>query len=444
VAIRDRREGFVIVRQRVVRHEDLFGHANSADGACCPVCEQPLPPDREAEIASRIAARDEAAAARLSAQLRETHERERQAAVAAAHEAGRRTADAEMTARLAELETERADLVVALKRQASEIAAAREQAAAEARAAVEARFRAEAERQVAARAEAEKALATLRASQAEALDAGLKAQREALEKATIEAVNAERARGFEERLKIEGQVQDLQRRLQNKTAEELGEGGEIDLYEALRKEFPADRITRIAKGAAGPDIVHDILHNGEPCGRIVYDAKNRNAWRNDYVAKLRQDQLSAGADHAVLASRVFPSGARQIMVQDGVIVADPARAVVVAGLLRRQVLQAHALRLSNQSRMEKTEALYAFITSERCHALFEGIATVTGDMESLEQKEKRAHELTWKRRAELIGAITRTRTQLSDEFARIIGTAPPPATPDASPPVPPDALVEDT
>jgi len=32
-------------------------------------------------------------------------------------------------------------------------------------------------------------------------------------------------------------VNDLQRALENKTAEELGEGAEVDLFESLKREF---------------------------------------------------------------------------------------------------------------------------------------------------------------------------------------------------------------
>ncbi len=108
-----------------------------------------------------------------------------------------------------------------------------------------------------------------------------------------DAVNAERAKAFEDTQKLQNKVTDLQRALDNKTAEELGEGAEINLYEALKKEFPDDRIERIAKGAAGADINHVVLHNGRECGTIIYDSKNHKAFRSDHVTKLAEDQIAA-------------------------------------------------------------------------------------------------------------------------------------------------------
>ena len=51
------------------------------------------------------------------------------------------------------------------------------------------------------------------------------------------ALNAEKAKAFEENLKLSETVQQLQRKLDNKTAEDLGEGAEIDLFAALKMEF---------------------------------------------------------------------------------------------------------------------------------------------------------------------------------------------------------------
>src|SRR5215472_16458885 len=106
----------------------------------------------------------------------------------------------------------------------------------------------------------------------------------------------------------------MEHRLQKKTANEIGEGAETDLFEALREAFPRDTITRIKKGEPGADIRQDVLHQGEVCGTILYDSKNRMAWQNAYIAKLRQDQLEAQADHAILTTTVFPSGKKDLCI----------------------------------------------------------------------------------------------------------------------------------
>lgn len=163
----------------------------------------------------------------------------------------------------------------------------------------------------------------------------LNQQRESLEKAKTEAVHKEQANAFEGRQKLEKKLLEMQRQLQNKTAQELGEGAEVDLFETLRGAFKDDRIKRIAKGVAGADIRHEVVYNGESCGRIVYDSKNHKAWRSEFVTKLREDQLADKAEHAVLATRVFPAGKNQLDIQDGVLIANPARAVTAVTMATR-------------------------------------------------------------------------------------------------------------
>lgn len=120
-------------------------------------------------------------------------------------------------------------------------------------------------------AEAEGKLAQLSEQHELALKQQLDAQRDILDKAKDDAVNAANAKAFEETQKLQNQVNDLQRTLDKKTADELGEGAEIDLYEALKAEFPGDRIERIGKGTVGADLHHVVLHNGRECGTIWPD-----------------------------------------------------------------------------------------------------------------------------------------------------------------------------
>src|SRR5262249_3160018 len=146
--------------------------------------------------------------------------------------------------------------------------------------------------------------------------------------------------------KLTAKVGDLQRQLEKKTADERGEGAEVDLHEALKAEFPTDRIERIAKGAAGADIRHVVIHNNKECGTIIYDSKDRAAWRNDYVEKLSKDQRAAKADHAILSTRVFPQKTTQLHIDDGIIIANPARVIALVQLLRKHMLHTHTMRLS--------------------------------------------------------------------------------------------------
>jgi hypothetical protein len=166
-----------------------------------------------------------------------------------------------------------------------------------------------------------------------------------------------------------------------------------------------------------------VIHNGKECGRIIYDSKNHNAWRYEFVTKLAADQMAAKAEHAILSTRKFPTGTRHLHVQDGVILASPSRVVAVIQIVRQHLVQTHTLRLSNEARSQKTAALYSFITSERCTDLFARIDTHTDDLLEMQVKEKKAHDLTWKRQGELLRSVQKVRAELCNEIESIIGTA---------------------
>jgi hypothetical protein len=372
----------------------------------CPWCGQAIPHEKFDEIHQRIEAKERERTIELEKRLKD--------------EVARQKAETEAKAKV-QVDQVRKDAATALAKAnqdtAAKVKAAREAANTAAEVAVKQRL-ADAEK---ARKSAELQLQAFRTKQEATLNQRLQEQRTALEKAKMDAVNGEKAKTFKEKLKLEEKLQLMQRQLQNKTANELGEGAEVDLFEVLRGRFPQDDIKRVGKGTEGADIVHKVMESGRECGCIVYDSKNRNSWRNGYVSKLRRDQLAAQADHAILATQVFPAGSRQLHLQDGVIVSNPARIAVLVEVLRKHLTQTHSLRLSNEARTEKMARLYEFVISERCGQLLDEIDSETDGMLDLDVKEKKAHDATWKHRGELIRSVQRVHGELSSEIDRIIG-----------------------
>lgn len=253
------------------------------------------------------------------------------------------------------------------------------------------------------------------------LTSQLESQREVLEKAQDVALSAERAKAFAENEKLRATIAQVTRDLEKKTNEELGEGAELDLYEELRLEFPEDNITRIPKGAAGPDINHEIIHAGKVCGTIIYDSKNHKQWRNEHASKLHKDQLTAKADHAILSTHMFPKGTKQLVTSEGVLLANPARVVALACILRDHVVRLHTLRVSSIEREAKTAKLYDFITSDRYTKLTGRIDEKTAQLLTEQEKEIKYHERVWKQQGESYRAIQKARADLDTELLLIIG-----------------------
>jgi hypothetical protein len=280
------------------------------------------------------------------------------------------------------------------------------------------------EKIVAAEHEKQKAmtqLEELKAEQANAIDERVREVREAMEKDKSDALNAERSKHAENQQRLTGKLELLTRQLERKTAEELGEGAEVQLFDALRAEFDEDNIERVGKGLSGADIIHTVRHNGHDCGTIIYDSKNSTAWRDDYVTKLVQDQTAAKADYAVLSTFKFPAGTKQVEVRDSVIIVNPARAVAIAQIIRRQLVQVFVLRLSKSERSKKMAALFDYITSPRCQHLLERIDSHAEALQKLQEKEMKAHQAHWGQEGTLIRSIQKVKAELENEIDSIIG-----------------------
>jgi len=384
----------------------------------CPWCGQPIAHEKFIEIKARIRANERARTRDLERRLRDEQDAIL-AQVQAAAELQIKKANRLFEAQAAEARRKADAAIKAANKQVqSLVRAARDEERKKSRAAVAAAS-AETAR---LRAEADQRLAEQRAHDDDVLKARLREQRDALDKVTVEAINAEKAKAFTDRQKLEARLAQLQRQVAHNAAAELGEGAELNLYEQLRDEFPGDTIVSVKRGQPGADLVHTVIENGRECGHIVYDSKSRAAWRNSYVSRLLDDKIAAKADHAVLVTRVFPAGQAQLYVQDGVIVANPARVLALAQMIRKHVVQQATLRLSDEARAENTMRLYDFITSDRCSVLLEQIGTVSDKLLDLDVKEHRAHTATWKQRGQLIREIQQARGTLVTEIDLVLTT----------------------
>ena len=88
-----------------------------------------------------------------------------------------------------------------------------------------------------------------------------------------------------------------------------GEVLEIAIEDLLSRTFPHDIITEVSKGIRGADCVQTVVNNMmQQCGKIIFECKRAKTFSEPWIQKLKQDQVEAGADIAVIVSEVFPRG----------------------------------------------------------------------------------------------------------------------------------------
>jgi hypothetical protein len=247
-------------------------------------------------------------------------------------------------------------------------------------------------------------------------------QRSALEKAGAMALLKQQSDFNRERESYQKKVKLMEHQLQKKTANELGDGGEIDVFENLREAFASqgDLTTRIKKGQPGADIIHEVRHKGQTCGRIIIDSKVHQGWKYEFVTKLRQDQAEAGAEQAILTTSAFPSGKKEMCIESDVIVMNPARIVHLVHILRQAMITMHVRGLSMKERAGKMSKLYGLITSETYRRKFSEAGKITQEILDLDVHEKKAHDNVWRKRGAFATRMNNVLREIETDVAGVI------------------------
>ena len=253
-------------------------------------------------------------------------------------------------------------------------------------------------------------------------DAELKRRMEAqagmAAKAADQAVNAATEKHVKENLRLATLVNELTRALEKKTANTLGDEGEVDLLTLLQSEpeFAGDSFEVVKKGVSGADILQSVFVNGIPVGRIAFDAKNHKRWNGSWTGKLHQDAIAAQADHAVLvvSPTAFPSGENHgLLYRDGVVVVSGPRVIAIVRMMRRHTIQSHTLKLGNEQRSEKADQLYLLLTSNRTADLWEQHSKKLRGLIDIERADEKHQDKTRAQRIELVDGL---RSMIHDDL----------------------------
>ena len=202
------------------------------------------------------------------------------------------------------------------------------------------------------------------------------------------------------------QIEDLKRKAEQGSQKMQGEILEIELEEALRKEFPFDIIEPIAPGIKGGDIVQIIkTQSGRECGKILWETKRTKNWSDSWIQKLKSDQRNIKADIAVLVSEALPEGFKQFREINGVWVTDIQSALSLSLALRVVLNQVARERAIQTGKKEKMELVYNYLTGiefkNRIEAIIEAFRIMKEDLDS----ERRSMERVWAKREKHIQQV---------------------------------------
>lgn len=252
----------------------------------------------------------------------------------------------------------------------------------------------------------------------------LEKQREIEEKA-----RAKERESFEmEKVKLLKQIEDnkklaeeMRRKAEQGSMQLQGEVQELALEDHLSRAYPFDRIQEVPKGMRGADSIQTVVNSlQQECGSIVYESKRTKSFANDWIDKLKQDQMACKADVAVLVTEAMPAGMERFGERDGVWICGFHEVGSVSLVLREMLIRTHSVRKSQENKGDRMELLYSYLTSNE---FVQNIRRIVENFDSMMNQlnaEKKAMLKIWKEREKQIWVV---HENISALFGSIKGIA---------------------
>lgn len=236
---------------------------------------------------------------------------------------------------------------------------------------------------------------------------------EVRQKARIEAEDGMKLKVSEKEEQIasmQRQIEELRRRAEQGSQQLQGEVLELHLEAILRERFPLDSIASVGKGEFGGDILHRVVSmTGLPCGTILWESKRTKNWSDGWLAKLRNDQRTAGADIAILVSTSLPKEIDSFGLVDGVWVTDSRFMIPLAIVVRHSLGEIASTRQTREGQATKMELVYQYLTGPRFRHRVEAIVEKFSDMQADLDRERKTMTRLWaKREAQIAGVVDAT------------------------------------
>ena len=226
---------------------------------------------------------------------------------------------------------------------------------------------------------------------------------------------------------VQKQAQELQLKTSQTSAQLKGEVLELSLEESFKQAFPDDLIEEVGKGVRGADILQTVRNSrGTDCGLIIWESKRTKKWGNDWISKLKEDSRIIKAHIPAMVSVTFPSEIKEnpagIIYYQGIWIAQPASALILASLLRLRLLEVKQADLRSQHRSSAAEDLYNYVTGHEFRQNIMANLEVYADFKQTIAKERNALEKIWAKREQQIDKLFKNTVQMIGSMEGLIGS----------------------
>lgn len=260
-----------------------------------------------------------------------------------------------------------------------------------------------------------------------------------IEKEKMEKWIEERSKSIEEKYMMETREKDLiisrltseleeaNRRAQQGSIQLKGEAQEIELRELLKRLFPIDEIIDVKAGQKGADVIQIVKgFSGEVCGKIYYESKRTKEFKNEWIKKLKDDNLREKADILVIVTNTMPKDEeRSFVFKDDVWICKFSEVEILSSTLRFMIQKLHSYMNIQRNKGSKMEMLYNYLAGEEFKAQFETIIRGYIDIKKGYEEERMKMLELWKRREKQLEKILDSASELYGAIKGIAGSTVP-------------------
>ncbi len=219
-------------------------------------------------------------------------------------------------------------------------------------------------------------------------------------------------------------LDDAQRKANQGSQQTQGEAFELEFEDLLKREFPNDIISEVAKGTRGGDIVQEVVDSkGNSCGKLLWELKNTKLWSDLWVDKLKADQRHIVAEFGIIISEATPDNVTSAKFYKGIWITKRLFVVGLASALRMDLIQVAMAKRSLEGKNEKMDILYTYLTGtefrQRVEAIVESFTSMQGEIE----KEKRYFANKWSRDEKNIRQVIDNTFGMQGDLKGIMGSA---------------------
>jgi hypothetical protein len=196
------------------------------------------------------------------------------------------------------------------------------------------------------------------------------------------------------------------RKAEQSSMQRQGEVQELELENILRELHKYDEIAEVKKGQRGADVLQLVFTpQGIECGKIYYESKRTKNFDNNWLQKLRDDNLNVKADILVLVTETMPDGQDKFFFRDGIWICSLWEVKGLSLVLRHGLLQVHSVSITNQGKETKMEMLYNYLTSQEFAGQFGAIIEGFKSLQENYADEKLKMQKIWKEREKQLEKI---------------------------------------